>query len=389
MTPALRRLLLAWGVPVATFAVGTAELFAGNLGTGTPRWVAVLLLALFTLPFGLRARRPLLVTFVAYAAGAVGVAVIEDLSVIAAPFVIVLLGAYTTGAIQDVRRGIVGLGLSWVLVALVALQADDVIIGDFIFPGTFAFVAWAIGRVVRQRTLIAAELHEQALRADEDREEAAARAVADERRRIAREMHDVVAHSVSVMVVQAGGARRILEQDPERAVAAAAQIELTGRGALAEMRHLLSAFAPDDMQAAREPQPGLGGLDALVRRAEEAGLDVTVRREGEPRVLPSGLDLAAYRVVQEGLTNVVKHASPTRCLVVVRWGDDALELRVADAGPTGAGAHPALGGGGGHGIIGMRERVQVFGGDLHAGPRPGGGFELRAVLPLADAARAA
>ena len=388
MSLAVRPLLFAWAIPVATFLGGTIELVSGNVGSDTPLWLALALLGMFALPLGLRYRWPLGALLVSYTGGIVGVTAIADLALISAPFVVLLLGAYTAGSIPELPRALVGLALSWVLVALVAIATKEPVIGDFIFPSVFAFVAWAIGRAVRQRTLLAAELHEQALRADEDREEAAVRAVAEERRRIAREMHDVVAHSVSVMVVQAGGARRILEQDPERAVAAAAQIELTGRGALAEMRRLLSAFGADEAQAAREPQPGLDGLGDLVRRAEVAGLDVTLRVEGEPRPLPSGLDLAAYRVVQEGLTNTVKHAGPTRCEVAVRWGAEALELRVADAGPTAGSAHADLGGSG-HGIIGMRERVQVFGGELRAGPRPGGGYELRAVLPLADAARAA
>ena len=388
MSLASRRLLFAWSIPVAAFVGGTIELLSGNVESDTPTLLAIAVLAWFTLPLGFRYRWPLASILTAYVGGIVGVTLIPDLALISAPFVVLLLGAYAAGGITELPRALVGLILSWILVALVAVAAKDPLVGDFIFPSVFAFVAWAIGRAVRQRTLLAAELHEQALRADEDREEAAARARAEERRRIAREMHDVVAHSVSVMVVQAGGARRILEQDPDRAVAAAAQIELTGRGALAEMRRLLSAFAPDETQATREPQPGLDGLDGLVRRAEEAGLDVTLRTEGEPRPLPSGLDLAAYRVIQEGVTNALKHAGQTRCEIVVHWSDDTLELRIADAGPTGGTEHADLGGGG-HGIIGMRERVQVFGGELRAGPRAGGGYELRAVLPLADAARAA
>ena len=382
-----RRLLLAWTIPVVVFVGGAIELTVLDIASDTPLWLAIGLLALFALPLGLRYRWPLAMLIVAYIGGFLGVAAIPDLALISAPFVVLLMGAYTAGTIPDPRRALAGLAASWLLVALVAVSSKQPVVGDFLFPSVFAFVAWAVGRTVRQRTLLAAELHEQALRADEDREDAAARAVADERRRIAREMHDVVAHSVSVMVVQAGGARRILDQDPARAVAAAAQIELTGRGALTEMRRLLSAFAPEDAQAAREPQPGLHDLGVLVRRAEESGLEVTVRSEGEPRPVPAGLDLAAYRVIQEGLTNAVKHAGPTRCDVVVHWTDDALELRVADAGVAGA-RHPGLVSGG-HGILGMRERVQVFGGELRAGPRPGGGFELRAVLPLADAARAA
>ena len=193
-----------------------------------------------------------------------------------------------------------GVGVAW-------LGDDDRIFGDLFFPGMFATVVWVAGRVVRSRSQLTAELHEAAVRAADEREAEALRAVADERRRIAREMHDVVAHSVSMMVVQAGGARRILERDPARAIAAAALIERTGREALTEMRALLGVLHSEE-HADYAPQPTLAELDALVERARSAGVPVTVTVEGERRELPAGLDLAAYRVVQEALTNVVKHA---------------------------------------------------------------------------------
>ena len=187
------------------------------------------------------------------------------------------------------------------------------------------------GRAVRSRSRLTAELHEAAVRADEAREVEAERAVADERRRIAREMHDVVAHSVSMMVVQAGGARRILERDPARAVAAAELIERTGREALAEMRALLGVLHAEE-HAEYAPQPTLRELDALVERARSAGVPVEVAVEGERRELPAGLDLAAYRVVQEALTNVVKHAGGAPTEVSVHYRADAVEVRIADRG---------------------------------------------------------
>jgi signal transduction histidine kinase len=219
------------------------------------------------------------------------------------------------------------------------------------------------------------------VRGQERREEKAREAVAAERRRIAREMHDVVAHGVSVMVVQAGGARRILGADPERALAAATEIERTGREALADMRRLLGILRPDEGEADLAPSPSLGQLDGLVRRANDAGLRVSLDVRGEPRPVPIGLDLASYRIIQEGLTNALKHAGPVAAHVSVIWGPDSLELCVADEGP-GPRAGRRRPGDGGHGLIGMRERVRLYSGELEAGPRPGGGFRIRARLPL-------
>ena len=230
---------------------------------------------------------------------------------------------------------------------------------------------------MRSRSRLTAELHEAAVRAAEAREAEAERAVADERRRIAREMHDVVAHSVSMMVVQAGGARRILERDPARAVAAAELIERTGRDALAEMRALLGVLHADE-HSEYAPQPTLRDLEALVERARSAGVPVTLELSGERRELPAGLDLAAYRVVQEALTNVVKHSSGAPTTVSVHYRADAVEVWIADRG---SGRPDARLGSGGHGLVGMRERVRMYGGELHAGRRRGGGFEVHVRVP--------
>jgi signal transduction histidine kinase len=220
---------------------------------------------------------------------------------------------------------------------------------------------------------LAAELHESAALAAEQRERDARHAVAEERRRIAREMHDVVAHSISLMVVQAGGARRILARDRERAVQAAQRIRQAGADALAELDTLLGVL--DESFAG----PTLDGLPALVEQAEHAGLPVELAIEGTPRPLPAGAELAAYRVVQEALTNAIKHAGGATTRVRVSWSDAALELHVGDRGDGGPAPRLA---GAGHGLFGMRERVRPYGGEVRAGPRVGGGFEVLARIPF-------
>jgi signal transduction histidine kinase len=294
------------------------------------------------------------------------------------PFLSLLLLPYAAASRAELRPALASLAIMWAGVAGVWWTDEPRIFGDLFFPGMFATVFWVAGRVVRSRSQLTAELHEAAVRAADAREAEALRAVAEERRRIAREMHDVVAHSVSMMVVQAGGARRILDRDTERAVAAAELIERTGREALAEMRRLLGVLHPDE-HAEYAPQPTLRQLDALVERARGAGVPVTLNVEGEQRELPAGLDLAAYRVVQEALTNVVKHSGGAPTEVSVHYRADAVDVRIADRG---SGSLNNRLEGGGHGLVGMRERVRMYGGELHAGRRRGGGFEVHVRLPL-------
>jgi signal transduction histidine kinase len=252
--------------------------------------------------------------------------------------------------------------------------------GSILFPAAVATLCWLVGRDVRTRTRLAAELHEGAARLAEQRAAEAREAVAEERRRIAREMHDVVAHNISIMVIQATGARQILPLDPGRAEQAAARIGRAGRDALAEMRLLVGALEtlPDE-----GPAPSLATLPALVERARHAGLDVDLRVHGSPRPLPPGAELAAYRIVQEALTNAIKHAACAPTEVDVRWSARALELRIADRGD---GDRPPGLEGGGHGLVGMGERVRVYRGELRAGPRAGGGFEVVASIPVERAA---
>jgi signal transduction histidine kinase len=216
------------------------------------------------------------------------------------------------------------------------------------------------------------------VRLENEREEQARLAVAEERARIARELHDVVGHSVSVMTVQASAVRRLLQPEQEREREALLIVEQTGREALAEMRRMVGVLRQPEEAPALAPQPSLEHLGKLVEQAREAGLPVELRVEGHAVQLPAGVDLTAYRLVQEGLTNAVKHARAQRAEVVVRYGDGQVEVTVSDDGLGGGG-----GDGGGHGLVGMRERIAVYGGKLEAGPRPGGGYSLHALLPLA------
>jgi signal transduction histidine kinase len=374
--------------------VGVPAVAEGAIIAEAGRWpyaVAGTALMAATLAFRRQAPMPGVVAFFAIAIPTI--LAVNEAESFSAPFLMVLIWAYSLGMLPDLRAAARGLAVVWVGVCGVSFAFEDPVVGDFVFPIGFSSAAWAGGRALQHRGRLTAELHEAALRAEEEREAQAARAVADERRRIAREMHDVVAHSVSVMVVQAGGARRILERDPDRAAEAARLIERTGRGALLEMRRLLGVLGTADEPAAMAPQPTLDELSGLVERAKAAGLPVTFAVEGEPRPLPAGAEAAVFRVVQEALTNALKHAGSAPTDVLLRWAPDALEVVVADRGPAPAAASRPGGvpsGGppspslpsGGHGIVGMRERVRVYGGSLSALPRPDGGFVVRARLPL-------
>jgi signal transduction histidine kinase len=256
---------------------------------------------------------------------------------------------------------------------------------------TVPFVfAWVLGDSIRTRRAYFAQLEERARRLEKEREAQAKVAVAAERARIARELHDVVAHNVSVMVVQADGAAYVLDAAPDQAKQALETISTTGRQALAEMRRLLGVLRTGDDPESGEyvPQPDVGQIEELVEQVRKAGLTVDFRIEGTPRPLPSGVELTAYRIVQEALTNTRKHGGPkVGASVRLVYFDDGLGLLVEDDGR--GSSHELYQDGGadgrGHGLIGMRERVGMVGGTLDAGPRPGGGFRISALLPLKPA----
>jgi signal transduction histidine kinase len=275
---------------------------------------------------------------------------------------------WALAAARPPRISLPGLaGLLGVSAANFLTTSDD----DAVFTMVVAGAVWALGEAARNRR---AAIREEARRA-----------VSEEQARIARELHDVIAHSVSVIVVQAGAAEDVFDTRPDQARAALGSIERAGRDALRELRRLLSAVRPGEPGAgAIEPQPGLDRLDDLAEPLRAGGLAVIVRREGPAAELPAGVDLSAYRIVQEALTNTVRHARATRAEVTVHYRDDAVEIDVRDdgRGTPGDGVNSV----GGHGLMGMRERASLLGGTLEAGPLPRGGYRVHARLPL-EAAR--
>ncbi|HEU4898740.1 MAG TPA: sensor histidine kinase [Actinomycetota bacterium] len=287
---------------------------------------------------------------------------------------------------------------AWLAAAWTALAvagAELFLYGDTMFDGeplyaavtVFAAMWWA--EAVRTRRAYVAELRDRAERAERTREEEARRRVDEERMRIARELHDVVSHTIGVISVQAGVAAHLLHRRPDKAADSLAAIRQASDEALGELHAMLGVLREgggDGGPAPLTPAPGLGELDALVAQAAGAGVEVTVSLEGTPRRLPAAVDLAAYRVVQESLTNVVRHAAASRAEVTVRHSDGRVVVVVTDDGRGGPGTGNANGNGNGgrsgQGILGMRERARALGGSLEAGPRPGGGFRVQATLPV-------
>jgi signal transduction histidine kinase len=347
-------------------------------GPQGPLWFDVLAVLAITTPLFARRRFPF------GALLAVGVAVGSS-SFVDGSLQVNSIVSYLTGltvcvlfGMRPVRLQSVG-GLAFTIGVAAAVVHNDPTghYGDFIWDIVTFSVAWTVGFAIGGRFREADEAKERAARAEREREERAHLAVSDERARIARELHDVVGHSVSVMTVQASAVRRLLEPDQEKERAALLVVEQTGREALAEMRRMVGVLRRPEEAPALAPQPSLEHLDKLVDQAREAGLPVELRIEGTPAPLPAGVDLTAYRLVQEGLTNAIKHARAQHAEVRVRYSDGHVELMVMDDGPGGGDGDK-----GGHGLVGMRERVSVYGGELEAGPRPEGGYLLRAKLPV-------
>jgi len=281
------------------------------------------------------------------------------------------------GLVRDRTQAIAGLAFGIGVTAIVAHNDPQGGAGNFVFSTVAFTVAWAIGFALSHKFREADEARERLTRAERERIERARLAVADERTRIARELHDVVGHSVSVMTVQASAARRLLKPHQEKEREALLVVEQTGREALAEMRRMVGVLRRPEEAPALAPQPSLEHLDKLIAHTREAGLPVELRIEGTPEPLSASLDLTAYRLVQEGLTNAIKHARAQHAEVVVRYGDGQVEISVIDDG-TGDGDDAS----GGHGLVGMRERVSVYGGELEAGPLLQGGYRLHARLPV-------
>jgi signal transduction histidine kinase len=292
-------------------------------------------------------------------------------------FLAVLTSAFLMGMLPDRSQSVSGLAIGVGAAAIVVHNDPNQGWGDFFFISLLFTIVWLAGNALGAKLTQYRQVEERAERLEREREERARAAVAEERARIARELHDVVGHSVSVMTVQASGVRRLLRPEQEREREALLIVEQTGREALAEMRRLVDVLRRPEESPALAPQPSLQHLDKLVDQVRESGLNVELKVEGDVAKLPASVDLAAYRLVQEGLTNTLKHAKAHRAEVLVRYGNGEVEVVVADDGNgTGGGA------GGGHGLVGLRERIAVAGGELDAGPRTGGGFQVRARLPM-------
>jgi signal transduction histidine kinase len=378
----------------ALAAVGVVEGLAGFAEASRATAVGVALLA--TLPLLARRRFPLVAPAVVFAALA-ALSVARPEAVKEAGNVVLfalLLAFWIVGAHGGLHQAVAGAAVGFAALAVIARRADAgpleddpllpggaVQIGavsfDIIFVLSLAAGAWLVAYALQRRAHRASALEERAARLEREREDKARAAVAEERGRIARDLRDVITHSVSVMTVQAGAARLLLMDEPTRARALLTSVEETGRQALAEMRRLLGILREQDSEAALAPQPGLAQLEELLARARRAGLPVELTIEGEPRALPTGVDLAAYRIVQDALTNARKHAEPARTQVVVRYGRTDLELEVVNDGGA-----PRNGDSGAESLVGMRERVTLYGGELEAGAREGGGFSVWARLPL-------
>jgi signal transduction histidine kinase len=298
------------------------------------------------------------------------------------PLLALVVAAYTVAAWCDLRGALLGGGIA--VAGLLVMEFTDPL---FTHPvdvladmpsNLFLIAGWLIGRYLRGRRSVTDRLQQEANRLAQEREARARAAVAEERARIARELHDIVAHTLGTMVLQAAAADARFDREPERARTALRTIEATGREALAEMRRLLGLLREADVEAGRSPQPGMGDINALVERVRAAGQPVELDVEGEPVALPPALGLAVYRVVQEALTNVVKHAAGAPARVRLGFRRDALAVSVTDTGRAAGGPDD----GAGQGLVGMRERVSVFGGDLFTGRRPNGGFVVEARFPL-------
>jgi signal transduction histidine kinase len=250
---------------------------------------------------------------------------------------------------------------------------------EIIFHWTVFVLAWSVGYGLRRMERRAKESMQRAIEAEVGSAERTATAIADERARIARELHDVVAHAISVMIVQAGAAEQVIDDDPDTARRALETIRSTGTGALAEMRRMVTMLRDNDQVGDLAPQPGVAALPTLLADARASGLDVDLDIQGNSRSLPAGVDLATYRIVQEALTNVRRHAAASHVEVRLRYGDDNVEVEVSDDGRGASDLTTTSG----HGLIGMRERAALYGGRVETASRNGAGFTVMATLPLA------
>jgi signal transduction histidine kinase len=373
------------GLLDSVLALGLAFLGGVMVGKLPHKWpLGAAAVAAMVIPVVFRRRHPT-GAFIAAAAGGALQVMLLPRPVGSDVAILVLL--YTLAAYRPRRISVPGVAVCLVGAAVaIARWAPGRALGSpsrvgevFLFFTVPTVLAWVLGDSMRYRRGYYRALEERAARLERERDAQAQIAAAAERARIAREMHDVIAHNVSVMVVQADGAAFALDAEPERARQALAAISRTGRQALAEMRRMLGILRIGDDPADLAPQPGIDQLDDLLEQARATGLPVSFTVEGLPQALPRGADLAAYRVIQESLTNTRKHGGLSAAAsVTLRYCQDGLMLCVADDGRGAA----AVSDNDGHGLVGMRERVEMYGGTVRAGPRPGGGYQVTATLPF-------
>ncbi|MDX6325200.1 MAG: hypothetical protein QOK15_1554 [Nocardioidaceae bacterium] len=359
-------------------AVGTVTRTDPSMPTGFGAWAEAAAIAGVVLVLLLRDRYPFGAPAVVWlASAALSFVDGELITSQGAVFLVGLAAALLLGNLRNDVQGRIGLGL--VVTGAVVIVYNDPThdAGNLTSTPLMFAISWLIGYALRVRTERTEAAEQRAAHAERDREMTARIAVAEERARIARELHDVVAHAVSVMVLQVGAVRHHLTQADEEDRQTLENVELAGRRALAEMRRLLEAMRRDDEQPELLPTPGLQHLEALFDDVRAAGLDVRLDVDGPTVPLPPGLDLSAYRIVQEALTNTLKHADASRAVVQVTYGGDDVGIVVSDDGHG-----PSNGDGRGHGLVGIGERVRLYGGDLSAGASPTGGFVLSARLPL-------
>jgi signal transduction histidine kinase len=344
----------------------------------TTLWFVLPALALLVVPLFARRRHPFAAP-AAYWLIAVALSFVDGrlVTFMTSIFVLGMAAAFLLGNLRDAGQAWSGLAIVLGSAAIIVYNAPKHSASELVFIPLLFGICWLAGYALRGQAVQAEAAEARADQAEREREVAARLAVAEERARIARELHDVVAHAVSVMVLQVGAVRHKLPAALDENADALRGVERTGRSALAEMRRLLGAMRHEDDDLELGPQPGLDRLDSLVAEVERAGLPVRVHIEGEPLRLSRAIDLSAYRIVQEGLTNALKHAQAGQADVTVRYGTDELQLEVRDDGPGGAKSD-----GQGHGLVGIRERVKIYGGEMTAGRGPEGGFVLRTRLPL-------
>jgi len=378
---------------VVPLSVAAAPVESVSLDTGNDAWTVAVLAALVVAPLAVRRSRPVLSVVLVYGAAlfhqllGIPILVPADVLVLVALFSVTVYGP-RWAHLAAIASGLVGCMMLGVFMGMIAGDIMVFVFVTSLFVGSLFLATWAFGLVRRGRRDTINALRDRALRLEVERDQQAKIATAAERSRIAREMHDIVAHSLSVMIAQADGGRYMATTDPDAAGRTLTTISETGRAALADMRRLLGVLRSDGddadgatLPADLTPQPAAGDIESLVAQVRASGTRISLVRMGTARTLPPGTGLTLYRICQEALTNILKHAGPDPGVtVVLTWARAGVRLEVDDDG-RGASADSD---GAGQGLLGMRERAAMFGGTVVTGPRPGGGFRVMLDLPLPE-----